>query len=118
MGDAAGPLRANAARGIERGEARHSMDIEHCRECGALVVAGLGPDRWGILLEAEPTDTASGYALVAGGRFVPTTATPAHRRHWDVCPAITWRARVGRVPVSTGGERGGLTQSGRPAEVA
>ena len=76
------------------------MDIEHCRECGALVVAGLGPDRWGIFLDAEPTDTASGYALVAGGggltpRFAPTTSSPAYAAHWPGCRGITWRARVG-----------------------
>ena len=81
------------------------MDIDHCPECGAPVVAGLGPDRWGILLDAEPTMMASGYALVAGGRVAPTTATPAHRRHWDVCPAITWRAR-GSWDVGSGARDG------------
>ena len=62
-----------------------------CRECGAAVIVGITPDGRNLLLDAEPSATASGYALVSGGRtprFAPTTALPAYRPHWDVCPAV------------------------------
>ena len=62
-----------------------------CRECGAPVVVGITPNGQNLLLDAEPSATASGYALVSGGRtprFAPTTALPAYRPHWDVCSAI------------------------------
>ena len=76
------------------------MHIERCRECDAPVIAGLGPGRWGILLDAEPTATSSGYALVAGGggltpKFAPTTSSPAYRAHWPTCGGCSMRARLG-----------------------
>ena len=71
-----------------------------CPRCGRpVVLAELPPRQKGelveprfALLDAEVTETMSGYARVApfsAARFAPTSAAEGHAMHWTACLALS-----------------------------
>src|SRR2546422_5660907 len=86
------------------GRGTNSLDVIACRCCGRRVGAGIGPDGFGVLVDARPVARLVtgrvGYRLVAGRRtprFAEVTSgTTGHvyREHWQRC-RISRAARLG-----------------------
>jgi len=82
----------------------NSLDVIACRCCGRRVVAGIGPDGFGVLVDVRPVARLVtgrvGYRVVAGRRtprFAEVTSgTTGHvyREHWQRC-RISRAARLG-----------------------
>src|SRR5438552_3344573 len=82
----------------------NSLDVIACRCCGRRVVAGIGPDGFGVLVDVRPVARLVtgrvGYRVVAGRRtprFAEVTSgTTGHvyREHWQRC-RLSRAARVG-----------------------